>query len=1343
MPFAIIAVTILLIAGTYAAVTALYEQKSDNIDNMDTELDVFDESVDDFRQKVVRGMGELVQEISRGDMGTLQERAEHFNKMVKDWMKFQFPMSNGVVTARLNEHSINLDSESLKVQSGMSNTASMPIFLYAAGYIDVELSSANESAQKTISISADGSSALPFLVGQVSLFELAVEGETSLLSRMISYQLSSLVQYRIIQGYGSVSEYGMYGTRSILTENDVRNAYRNAMSAIEMLYFRSDSGNAGYAGMEKVDMGEMIVANDGYIELDMAMIYAQTFGGMIDRLVLQWLDYFMITDVLKIIDWLSDLANDIADGLKDLGQKIMGLFGVDSEGKDTAGKYLREVMDSHGYSGYKKMMRNLQSSVTIPGGTYTSAFISGTMIEVPEMNVPFSYPDVDVTEWSGWDNYLKEYRHENNELMETIHSLLNSVTAGLWGSYGREVVRISINVSDDSDFSESLVKAVNDALEKQNVTVTERARESLTGQKMIDPLYASMYKKMEKERDSVFGKNELKRNLENAISAAIRESIRSQYGNLLDMSVYERATENAMQSPEVRAILEGYDRMANERLAVFEDLLNNITLTGGIMKDLFKVIILNGLIIMDVIPTVKSSIIPLCEEMAESISMNTSGMISFSGSDRFEMSDNDGNSYEERLNAILNEKVEINVTTPVDDSSKNTHYVGFLLDDDHEAAYSSVFTVRISAEIGYAVSSSSSISEMLGVIDSAYSGTVKMNTEITVPALSAWALIGVEYTPTNTIVGDLKEALIIILKAIFEPILAPLREFYRMVNSILTTMGSAILEFSTYVVLLVEELMQKIAGPLEKIQGLLNGFTDSLGGVLESIISISVGSQTLGFRFHEFEMTLTMNIVEAVTKHRTLVKIEITLPILGTMVKVGLEVKRNESKEYSFAGTASITTETWNLNIAVDPFMKIRKHLVEITGTIRNTDIRVTLPEVVQYEELELRLSDIPGVGTMLSNIPLPIPGMKGSIDAGIQLKYNTPYKHGLVINEFESNPQGDDSGKEWVELYNSTSKSIDIEGYVIVPGTGVSKAYEITGVREIAPGERMVITLPGTKLNNSAGAIGMGESIRLLDTNGSEVDVTPWKADTANDERTWQRTYDGSTSWSFTKATKGEKNGGKITGGNAVKVIIQDIVVNSAAQAMGEMKILTSGLDIENMIKRTLELIIKNAIDTIAGCVVEASVFVEVKISEYSGSAYGGMRLALAIGPDIIRDGLNWLVGGVHGMVMNIDNPSGLKPKTILSDDVFVKFTAFAGIGMPKFLRTATDARVEIAVVVACNVTAVNNLLGREGGSWRVIAGVMIEDIPPAFVPPNLKADLDRHADLWLVKAEFQRSKG
>ncbi len=58
---------------------------------------------------------------------------------------------------------------------------------------------------------------------------------------------------------------------------------------------------------------------------------------------------------------------------------------------------------------------------------------------------------------------------------------------------------------------------------------------------------------------------------------------------------------------------------------------------------------------------------------------------------------------------------------------------------------------------------------------------------------------------------------------------------------------------------------------------------------------------------------------------------------------------------------------------------------------------------------------------------------------------------YGLVINEIMSNPIGDDSGREWVELYNNTDSGVDItsltisvKGGAFVPVTPVSGATVI-----------------------------------------------------------------------------------------------------------------------------------------------------------------------------------------------------------------------------------------------------------------------------------------------------------
>jgi len=38
-----------------------------------------------------------------------------------------------------------------------------------------------------------------------------------------------------------------------------------------------------------------------------------------------------------------------------------------------------------------------------------------------------------------------------------------------------------------------------------------------------------------------------------------------------------------------------------------------------------------------------------------------------------------------------------------------------------------------------------------------------------------------------------------------------------------------------------------------------------------------------------------------------------------------------------------------------------------------------------------------------------------------------------IVVNEWEQNPEGTDSGKEWIELYNPTFREIDLSGWKLV----------------------------------------------------------------------------------------------------------------------------------------------------------------------------------------------------------------------------------------------------------------------------------------------------------------------
>ncbi|OFX03724.1 MAG: hypothetical protein A2W62_02780 [Alphaproteobacteria bacterium RIFCSPLOWO2_02_42_7] len=115
-----------------------------------------------------------------------------------------------------------------------------------------------------------------------------------------------------------------------------------------------------------------------------------------------------------------------------------------------------------------------------------------------------------------------------------------------------------------------------------------------------------------------------------------------------------------------------------------------------------------------------------------------------------------------------------------------------------------------------------------------------------------------------------------------------------------------------------------------------------------------------------------------------------------------------------------------------------------------------------------------------------------------------------VIINEFLPNPEGKDSDSEWIELFNSSSESVDLSGWFLDDIEGGSKTYEIPLGTLIAPKSYLVFNIQDTKiqLNNTG-----GDSVRLLDPNKTVTYEISY-ADKANDnlayaliEKNWQWT--------------------------------------------------------------------------------------------------------------------------------------------------------------------------------------------------------------------------------------------
>ena len=129
-----------------------------------------------------------------------------------------------------------------------------------------------------------------------------------------------------------------------------------------------------------------------------------------------------------------------------------------------------------------------------------------------------------------------------------------------------------------------------------------------------------------------------------------------------------------------------------------------------------------------------------------------------------------------------------------------------------------------------------------------------------------------------------------------------------------------------------------------------------------------------------------------------------------------------------------------------------------------------------------------------------------------------------VVINEVELNPPGTDAGNEWIELYNPTNYSIDLEGWRISTTHGATVTIVLEEGAIIEPHGYLVISYWGQWLDNE------GESIILRDRLGVIIDVTPTLYDTFNDLRSWSRypngrDTDSKSDWLFRVSTRGRSN--------------------------------------------------------------------------------------------------------------------------------------------------------------------------------------------------------------------------
>jgi len=1343
MPFVVIGVVLLIIGSAYAVMVTQAKDIEENADNMITELNSLDAAIAETKIAVERGLGEIIFAISTDpEGGGLEKREKTFNERSSKWVKTNYPRNDRGVSVTITDFKFVLEAEPLKlVTTDAFADGYTPSYLRATGYITAKFVCATGTSVKTISISTDGTCALPLVAEKGSLFDLMVSGEGSALSQMMTHQLTALAQYRVLNGYGALAEYGNMGTMSILTSDDVMKSYNNSLKMIELLVFRCPSDGFP-ANLERIDLADVLASKDGYVEIDLSAVYAQALISIIDDLVLKWFDYLYGNLFIDLADKISDTAKNAWDALK-------GFFNGKNE--FSAAPYILQVMKDNGLDTdlYTRLYSGKSTSIKLPGFELS---IDGKNVSISSISISSAYPTVDLMGWGGITKFKSNYRGETNEIREWLRNAINTAAVKIGSTKALGTVRVPIDPTDKESFMETVKQNVDKALSKGNNEVEKIMTSAIMEQQIYDPFYAAIFKVISDDKDKIYGTATFKENIRSSIKSALITYFRSNWIEYTDEDL-NQAVDVLIHSDSVKKAMDDYENAINNCMNGLKALSEVPAGKPGFLKNTATALFAVGVLFVDITTNVPGRIRTLCSEAVENTNINPySGPLDLPGTDSFKFVGAGGNTTIEKISFSTKSAPKVSVKGPNDNLKDCIHYVGF--SENTGASFATAFSVKVEDTLQYTLKSSGVIEETMGIYDSVYKGYSDVKMEFKIVVGSGWGLAGVKgYTPSNDLLHDVWNALVKILA----PILEPLRKVMSIISDTISILGSTLIEFMKYVAGVIERLFNALMSALQALakfieDGLNSIFGAILGQLVEGVQKFAGNDpsrQTVSFPYFGFPLLFKLGSPDAVDGVKTLLSVTMSLTIGGLSVTGSVTIKQKITggeKELQMYGAGEVRGNGWFIKVDLDPLMRSSNHMISINGNVRGTEFDILLPELVQYQHVSFSLGGIPVIGAVLSNIPLPVPGLKASFDIGIDLKFSIPYETGILINEFELNPGGTDKGNEWIELYNATKTAVDLTGYTLRAGSNPEKKSYTLENLTISPWDRAKVPLPGSFLNNNGSAlISEGECIILCSPDGKEVDRTPTKKDTKNNDFTWQRMSDGAREWVFAKGTPGQINCGGTYGGHQAKVYVLTLMKDTTLKVFNDLNTMRSMENVDDLSEFFEKVVLESlneGIELFASCILQAGIFVSLEITEYTSTFCAGVKLSLFVDSGFIEKGLKYLAGEIGNFLFNIENPYGYRAAEIILDHLYLGVTFYAGLTTPFYLKNLDlYPTPKMGISFSTNLAGITRLVAMDLGKWKVTAGVLIMDCPAILLPPMMKADIFLDADLWLLKAEFRKA--
>ena len=1286
VPFALIATAILLISATICITASCNRESNDDIDSSKDDLDSIDAAKTDVLSYVNCGLGDLVRIVSTtSEPSDLKTRANEFRNLAEQWIEYQFPMTSHGATIHQTGYAIELNAMPSSFFDSKEN-GYIPAHLKGTGTISVSIESQSSRLNTELEIYTDGSYSLPLAMERAVLFEsMAADGGITL-SQMMSGQLAALAEYRIINGYGGLAAYGDKGTNAILTDDDVEEAFKWSMDALTAICFR----DGPLSTADSVDLAERLATQDGSIEIDLSAVYAQALASSVDDLILRWMDYLY---GYEIVESLCDRLMPHKKTIEALKRFISGERGVSGV------PYLKDAMESVGLT---------EDAYRYPGSGTTTVHINGMTIHVEN-------PTRDLFSQEWLTKFKRHYdeKSESNYVEKLLRDTLNAAASEI--SERMDLGTVVIEKAEGIPFMDAILDGYRNALDGCHGAIEESISSALSASRSYDVFLGSMADEIQSHASDFEDIGTLKDRIREAlISESEKTGVDEDESTDIDI---------LMDSKEVQHALNAYVQSVRSDMTQFERLKSMDGGDDGILKKLLKTVFVYGLGLID--PVFDKSK-DMMAEMAWMDGTNPyNGDISLPGNDVFELVEDESENTIEYLSLTLDTS-NASFDATIDGG---IHTVGF--GSNPHAAYATTFKITVDGQIGYTVTGTGALSGAMNSLSSMCRGGFAIHVDTNISVSSGWGLSGVEYEPSTTAASDLTALALRIL----EPILEPLQKMLEAVRSALATLVEMLAEAAEFVTSNLMALYQAYMEPIEAMNRMITEYVEQAlaDSVLDLLVDIGLGAQSITLEMCGFTLELETSAVTFAAKTKSVLSAVITAPIADLVITAGIVVKLKgdwNRDNLIISGIGGIEGSDWSIETTVDPLMKGSKYLFTVNGKVGKNRISLVAPKLEEYNEFGIALSDVPGMGQVLNNIPIPGLGVNLGLDAGFQIRCKAPTQNGVLINEYESNPEGTDRGNEWIEICNNGPSSVDLTGWkMVLKAKGKYMEKNLEGV--IGPGEFLVLEPPSILVNSPS-----SDRLILKDPSGDSVDEIKLKKDTSNDGTTWQREYDGSPKWIQKDGTKGSSNGSFVSTEINVESL-KGCAWKGVEKAFDKVGSITDVDSLTEFMKYLTRYTVEEIIALVSGMIIDASVFVSIDAKDATSSLSTGIRIALRTDGDLAKDCLKYLAGQIGSMLLDMKNPYRIDPVEMFTENIDLEVMYHTGIGFPEILSDGGNLpKMDMGVLVRTNLSSLTRIIGEDTGRPEIEFGIMLRDCPSVAIPHKLKVRDDMEHDLWLFKA-------